>query len=162
MNKSLLLIVGTGAILLLGGVYVVMSSQDSSNDGQKEVSKTTDVPQSQNEATIQTDSEATIELSYVKTSGGELASIVNDKRVLFFHASWCPTCKTLDKDISSNLSEIPAGVTIAQVDFDEEIDLKKKYGVTLQHTLVQIDSEGNELAKWSGSRDLTDLIARIK
>jgi len=162
MNKSLLLIVGTGAVLLLGGVYFVMSSQDTSGDTKKQVSNTTDVTQSQNEVNVQANSEAPTELSYIKTSEGELASIVNDKRVLFFHASWCPTCKTLDKDISSNLLKIPVGVTIAQLDFDKEIDLKKKYGVTLQHTLVQIDSKGNELAKWSGSRDLEDLIARIK
>jgi hypothetical protein len=37
------------------------------------------------------------------------------------------------------------------VDFDNETDLRKKYGVTIQHTFVQIDKDGNSLAKWAGS-----------
>lgn len=159
MNKSLWSIVAIGAVLLLGGVYVVMASQDSSNDGQIEAFNTSDASQSQSKTTAaNTGSES----SYTKSSAAELANIANDKRVLFFHASWCSTCKALDKDILLNVSKIPTGVTIAQVDFDEETDLKKKYSVTLQHTLVQIDNNGNEIAKWSGSRDLASLIARIQ
>ncbi len=42
-------------------------------------------------------------------------------------------------------------MVIVSVDFDSETDLKRQYGVTLQHTFVQIDSDGNEVAKWSGS-----------
>ncbi len=42
-------------------------------------------------------------------------------------------------------------MTIVVVDFDTANDLRQKYGVTVQHTFVQVDAEGNELAKWSGS-----------
>lgn len=38
-----------------------------------------------------------------------------------------------------------------QADFDTATDLRQKYGVTVQHTFLQIDAEGTELAKWSGS-----------
>lgn len=71
--------------------------------------------------------------------------------VLFFNANWCSTCKIARDNIESNLNSIPSDLTIVVVDFDKENDLRKKYGVTIQHTFIQIDENGNELAKWSGS-----------
>ena len=82
--------------------------------------------------------------------------------VLFFKASWCPTCKALDGDIKANASSIPSGVTILEVDYDNSTDLKRKYNVTYQHTLVQVDAEGNQIAKWSGSPTLASLLTNIK
>ncbi|SRR3989339_668853 len=82
--------------------------------------------------------------------------------VLFFYASWCPSCRGLSSDIESNVSLIPQGVSILKVDYDKEIELKKKYGVTTQHTLVQVDKDGNLIKKWSGSPKLSSLVSEIK
>ncbi len=82
--------------------------------------------------------------------------------VLFFRASWCPTCRALDADIRANLDKIPAKVTILDVDYDTYTDLKQKYGVTYQHTLIQVDASGNQIAKWSGSPTLASLLTNIK
>lgn len=71
--------------------------------------------------------------------------------VLFFNAAWCSTCKKARENIEADLAGIPTDLTIVNVDFDDADDLRRKYGVTLQHTFVQIDPAGNELAKWSGS-----------
>ena len=71
--------------------------------------------------------------------------------VLFFNANWCSTCKIARDNIESNLDSIPSNLAIVVVDFDNETDLRKKYGVTIQHTFVQIDKDGNQLAKWAGS-----------
>ena len=71
--------------------------------------------------------------------------------VLFFNAAWCSTCKVVRDNIEANLAAIPSDLTIVVVDFDTANDLRQKYGVTVQHTFVQVDSDGNELAKWSGS-----------
>lgn len=164
MKKSILSIIATGAVLLLGGTYVASTSKDS--PGNNESSASIQAESSESENTLndenKVDNSKAAELSYVITTSAELSGITNEKRVLFFHASWCPTCKVLDNDISLSVSQIPAGLTIARVDFDNETDLRKKYGVTLQHTLVQIDAAGNEIAMWSGSRDLADLLAKVK
>ncbi len=81
--------------------------------------------------------------------------------VLFFHASWCPSCRALNSDIEKNLALIPSGKIILKIDYDKEIELKKKYGVTTQHTLVQVDKDGNSLKKWSGGATLEDLLLQI-
>lgn len=63
----------------------------------------------------------------------------------------------------TNSSEnIPDGLTILKADYDIEKDLKKKYGVTYQHTLVQVDKAGNIIKKWNGSRNLDQIIDEIK
>ena len=71
--------------------------------------------------------------------------------VLFFNAAWCSTCREARDNIEADLAGIPSDLTIVVVDFDTATDLRQKYGVTVQHTFVQIDAEGTELAKWSGS-----------
>lgn len=82
--------------------------------------------------------------------------------VLYFHAPWCPTCQALDKNINANITNLPANTIIVKTDYDSSTDLKKKYGVTYQHTLVQIDAGGNKIKKWSGSPELKDLVAEIQ
>ena len=91
-----------------------------------------------------------------------LANAESGDVVLFFHAPWCPTCRTLANDINSHLSSIPKGVTILKVDYDSEAELKQKYGITYQHTMVQVDSKGNMITKWSGSMSLASLLQKIK
>ncbi len=71
--------------------------------------------------------------------------------VLFFNASWCSTCKEARDNFEAEAGAIPAGLTIVKVDFDDSDELRQKYGVTIQHTFVQVDADGNELAKWNGS-----------
>lgn len=82
--------------------------------------------------------------------------------VLFFRASWCPSCKTVDADIKKNVSQIPKGVTILDVDYDNSAELKQKYGVTYQHTFVQVAADGTQIAKWSASPTLAALLGNIK
>lgn len=99
---------------------------------------------------------------YVAYDRAKLAFAKEGKVVLFFRASWCPTCRALDADIKANLSQIPKNVLILDVDYDKSAELKKEYGVTYQHTLVQVDADGKMLAKWSGSEGLTALLAQVK
>lgn len=100
--------------------------------------------------------------TYESYAATKLAMAEKGKVVLFFRASWCPTCRALDSDIKAHLGDIPAGVTILDVDYDNSTALKQKYGVTHQHTLVQVDAAGNQIAKWDGSPTLASVITKVK
>ena len=82
------------------------------------------------------------------------------KIVLFFHADWCPACEAIDGKVKN--AEVPNGVTILKVNYDNETELKKKYGVTTQTTFVQIDSEWNKIKKWFWARSLDDIINKLQ
>lgn len=104
---------------------------------------------------------------YVQYSRSALDSAANTRRVLFFYASWCPTCKPADASFTQNASKIPEDVTLLRVNYNdpdtdqEEKDLAKKYGITYQHTFVQIDSTGKEVTKWNGGK-IDELLSNIK
>ena len=100
--------------------------------------------------------------SYIPYSEGKLALAAKGPVILFFHASWCPTCIGLDKDIKAHLKDIPENVTILDVDYDSSQALKQKYGVTIQHTLVQVDASGTLLKKWQGSPTLATFLQEVQ
>ena len=100
--------------------------------------------------------------SYEAYSADKIARAETGDVVLFFHASWCPSCRGLNSSIESNLKSIPEGVSILKADYDKETELKKKYGVTTQHTLVQVDKDGNIIKKWSGGGSLDNLLSQIQ
>jgi thioredoxin 1 len=79
--------------------------------------------------------------------------------VIFFHATWCPSCRAADDAISSEV--IPDRLTILKANFDNSTDLRKKYGVVAQHTFVQVDPNGNEVKKWLGGFKLSLSILTI-
>ena len=85
----------------------------------------------------------------------------DSKVVLFFYAAWCPTCKILNDNLNQNVDSIPENITILKVDYDTALDLKRKYGVTYQHTLVQVNEKGDLLKKWSGSYLLSEIVNQI-
>lgn len=79
------------------------------------------------------------------------------KVVLYFWAAWCPECRAADADFTANSDKIPAGIALLKLNYDTETELKQKYGVTYQHTFVQIDNNGNLVTKWiSGDTDLLE------
>ena len=79
--------------------------------------------------------------------------------VLFFNASWCPTCREAREDFTANTEKL-SGINLVLVDYDHSMELQKKYGVTYQHTFVQIDTEGNALMKWNGG-GTEELLSKI-
>ncbi len=101
-------------------------------------------------------------LGYVNYSPA-IKSFSNKKNVLFFKANWCSTCTTADLNFQKELQNksIPNYLTIYKVDFEKDVALKQKYGVTLQHTFVQVDNNGNELKKWIGSYTIDEVLKEI-
>jgi len=82
------------------------------------------------------------------------------KRVLFFHASWCPTCKAAHISFEKNLDKLPDNVVLLKTDYDSEKALKDKYGITYQHTFVQVDKDGNAIKVWNGG-SIDELINNV-
>lgn len=80
------------------------------------------------------------------------------KVALFFHATWCPSCRALDKSISSEISSIPSDALIVKVDYDSSTEMKKKYGVTNQHTTVLIDKDMNLISKKLGAKSVGEVL----
>ncbi len=75
------------------------------------------------------------------------ALVKGQKVALFFAASWCPSCRALDASINSSISSIPQDALIVKVDYDTSDTLKRKYGVTSQHTTVLIDKDMSLISK---------------
>lgn len=104
---------------------------------------------------------------YVPYSKAALDNAKDSRRVLYFYASWCPTCRPADADFATNAAKIPTDLTVIRVNYNdpetdaEEKALATKYGITYQHTFVQIDAAGQEVTTWNGG-SLADLLSNIK
>lgn len=92
---------------------------------------------------------------YTQYSADAVSANQGKKKVLFFYAAWCPSCRQQDENLSQ--SAIPADLAIFKVDYDNSTELKQKYGVTLQHTFVQIDDASNKLKSWNSLYQEYDL-----
>ena len=160
--KSVSLVVGIILLVVLGIVgYSYLNKQTPQ--------PSSDNPSSQIDQEGQATGNATSESSdqYVVYSKEALESNSNKKRVLFFYANWCPTCRPADANFNSNVSKIPEDVVLIRVNYNdsetdqEEKDLAEKYEVTYQHTFVQIDEEGNVVTKWNGGQ-INELLTNLK
>lgn len=138
MNKRLVSVLVIIGLLVLGGL-LWMNSGEQQQIPQPATSNTK--PQSNT-----TPSQKQEAGSYEEYSEAKLAQTTGTK-ILFFHASWCPQCRALEADI--NKSGVPAGTTIFKVDYDKAQDLRKKYGVTLQTTVVKVDDNGKLISKFT-------------
>lgn len=182
MNKNIGAIVGVIVLVVVGAVYVsanrgddkmmskekmmdsgVMNDAGMSEEGKmvenkmmadKEMTEKAEMESSSSEVMMKVG-------SYEAYSADKIARAETGDVVIFFHASWCPSCRGLNSDIESNLKSIPEGVTILKADYDKETEMKKKYGVTTQHTLVQVDKDGNMIKKWSGGGSLDSVLSKI-
>ncbi len=98
--------------------------------------------------------------AYIDYNSDKLALAKTGDVVLFFYASWCPTCQAADANFLK--STLPSGLFILKVDYDLSPELKKKYGVTYQHTFVQVDEKGNMIKKWSSSTRVNEVVAQVQ
>ena len=104
---------------------------------------------------------------YVEYSKAAYDQTADKRRVLYFYATWCPSCKVANEDFTANPDKIPEDVVVIRINYNdpntdqEEKDLAKKYAITYQHTFVQIDPQGKEITKWNGGQ-IEELLANIK
>ncbi len=175
------LIIGV-IIVLVGGWFIwggssepVMEKSDAMMTEEAAMEKKSDAlmqkDESTSEAMMEKKEEGTMmEKTDTMVKAGTYEAYATDKVaraetgdiVLFFRASWCPTCRAVDADIRANMGKIPATLTILDVNYDASAELKKKYGVTYQHTFVQVDAQGALIKKWSSSPTLAAVVAEVQ
>lgn len=108
----------------------------------------------------------------VSALGPRVVAYIDDQRlaelaagnrvVLNFAADWCPSCQATFRDIQKNFRQIPEGVVLVFVDYDQARALRTRYGVTTQHTFVSLDARANKKDIWVGSRTLAAILARLE
>lgn len=181
MTKKLLVTISIVVALFLvgGGIFAYTTNQ---ND-KKEQEKTTMAKKTEDEAMMKKQEAAAIEKDKMTKDADPMTNkdteskqgtyvtladynkdpskYTDSTKVYFFHASWCSICQGIEKEIIADVSKVPAGVTLIKTDFDSSTDLRKKYGVTVQYTFVQVDDSGNKTAQWSATT-LAKAIAPIK
>lgn len=91
-----------------------------------------------------------------------VAASTADTIVLFFHATWCPSCRALHNDITNNVAAIPPGVEIYRADFDIHTELRRQNNVTLQHSVMTIDTDGIAISNITHPLNLSALLASLQ
>lgn len=80
--------------------------------------------------------------------------------VLFFHADWCSTCKSFEKKVLSE--KIPENILILKVDFDSNLELRKKYNIVTQTSFVLVDNKWNLKKRWIWARWIKNITDKIE
>lgn len=80
---------------------------------------------------------------------------------LHFHADWCPTCRAQDKVLQSLRAEKGLDLTVLTVDYDTEKDLKRRFKVNAQSTMVVLKGQ-KEAARLVGDTSADGIRAALK
>ncbi len=73
------------------------------------------------------------------------ARTLSDVKLLYFHATWCSSCKSFEA--AKVLERLDPALVVEPVDVDVNEALLTRYGVTHTPTLVLVDREGFPLGK---------------
>jgi thiol-disulfide isomerase/thioredoxin len=139
-RRLVLVVIGIAAAIVAAVVAVLVFASPTAPDAAPSAPST---PASE-QAPAPEPTAGTTAGAYVEYSDDAIAQ-AEGRVLLFFHAPWCPQCRSVESDI---LAEgVPDGVTIIKVDYDSRQDLRQQYGVTLQTTFVEVDADGAELQK---------------
>ncbi len=168
MQQKQVIAILVAVFVIIGIGYMVIPQQSESEEDQVTAQDTVieieelDLAGSESvERGVDEMSEQEVTGVYAQYSTEAVVASTAEHIVLVFSASWCPTCRALDQDIVANEDAIPAGVEIYTVDFDTETELRRTYGVTVQHTLVEIDNTSNEVKKWTGGTTLASVLDQL-
>jgi thiol-disulfide isomerase/thioredoxin len=145
VNKTIIVII-IGVLLAIGGGIFFLSTHKEPiklemSSSQQPSQSSTPANTSKSEVSANTESPG----KYIDYSPTSIAETKGTK-IIFFYAPWCPQCRALEADIKK--TGLPNNVTVMKADYDTSQELKRKYGVTIQTTLVKIDDNGNLIKKY--------------
>ncbi len=134
-------------------IFIFLTAKDKPQNSNLNSETPTSTQNSQvSDSTVETE----LKGKYQTFESETLNTNLNKRRVLFFYANWCPTCRPVNEELNRSEDLIPDDLVIIRVNYNDsdtdkaEQELARKYGVTYQHTFVQIDESGMELKKWNG------------
>ena len=77
----------------------------------------------------------------------DFSSLIENKAVVDFYATWCGPCKMFAPIFEEVSSEID--MNFIKLDTDEHSDIARGYGVMSIHTIILFDN-GNEVKRHTG------------
>jgi thioredoxin 1 len=80
---------------------------------------------------------------------------------LHFRADWCPTCRAQDKVLQTLKAAPDLDVTVLEVNYDTERDLKRQYRIQTQATIVVMHGS-KERARLVGDTTEAGIRAALK
>jgi bifunctional UDP-N-acetylglucosamine pyrophosphorylase/glucosamine-1-phosphate N-acetyltransferase len=105
--------------------------------------------------------------SYVESSSEDVSLVLSaigngEPALLFFYASWCSYCQGTDDRLRELYAAQSFPLSAYRVDFDTAADLKSRYGILQQDTVVLIDGAGEpvEIVVGPTEGDLRSLLTR--
>ena len=105
-------------------------------------------------------------LPYIVSNGGFVREGFNDNsaKLKLFYADWCGHCTTFkpifDKNLKNLIESLNIPVTLETIDFDNNKEISRKYGVSSFPTLIL--EINNETHKYEGERTPEEIIKFIK
>lgn len=147
MKKTTIISLVIIGVIAAAIIFVLVTKEADAPAAEKTEQSAQSEPIAEEENTSQDSAPTTSKKGqYTEYSQAKLASSKSEN-YLFFHAPWCPQCRAIESSINAG-GHIPDNVTIFKIDYDSNQELRKKYGVTLQTTFVEVDSEGNFIDKY--------------
>lgn len=140
MNKNYIYITIAAIVIVLIGGFMLITNNDGTN----------------NSSSSNTASEANFPTRNYLAYNKEAFESTEGKKLLYFYANWCSTCRPVNKELQERTDDIPADLTIFRVNYadsetdDLEKDLARANNITYQHTFVLYDENGEEIKRWSG------------
>lgn len=161
-NKTIVIVLSViGALTFIAGVFAYLQSNNTAKDSSTSSTDSSSVVSDSSENKPVEDDKMKKDNSaktddtmkdnkkvvakegiYVDYSKADFDAKSTMNRVLFFHATWCPNCRALDAELTKNT--LPENTAVFKVDYDTAQELRQKYGVTLQTTLVRVDANGEK------------------
>lgn len=82
--------------------------------------------------------------------------------LLYFWAAWCPVCRAEEPKVKGLVESLDLPIAGFRVNYDSERDLKKEFRIPYQHTVVILNKDGAESARFSGPISDADLRAALE
>jgi thioredoxin 1 len=83
-------------------------------------------------------------------------------KILKFGSEWCPTCKLLADRFEELKKEVSDKIIFVDIDGEKESEMVEKYNINNLPTVICLDDNDKEIARFHGIVPKTTLLEVIK